>query len=55
LSTIQGQTLMMKDADCQPGKNGLFLDVSDVPPGIYLFRIHNETIVETFKIIISSR
>ena len=55
ISTIQGQTLLIKDVDCQPGKNGVFLDTSGVPPGIYLLRLVNETTTETYKIIIATR
>ncbi|MCX6245845.1 MAG: C10 family peptidase [Bacteroidetes bacterium] len=55
LSSMQGQTIMMKNADCKLGKNELFLDVTDVAPGIYLIGIANTNTTETHKIIITKR
>ncbi|MCX6248081.1 MAG: C10 family peptidase [Bacteroidetes bacterium] len=54
LSSMQGQSLSERKVACITGRNQFSIPVNNVRPGIYLLRLQNEAVSETYKVIVTN-
>jgi hypothetical protein len=55
LTSLQGQPLAARRVICMSGRNQFSLPVSNVRSGIYVLRLQNEAVSETYKVIVTNQ
>jgi hypothetical protein len=55
LTTLLGKNLLTQNTNCFQGKNLRSIPVTNIPRGVYLLCIQNESSTQTFKIVITNQ